>query len=79
MRPTLGAIALLSCVVAAAPAARQGLPGVVTIVKSPDGRTTIELHRAATAHHNEGGALFYRVRRDGHDVIAESPLGLQRG
>ena len=41
-------------------------------VTSPDGRTTIEVRRAA------GGPFVYHVTRRGQDVLADSPLGLRR-
>src|SRR5262245_17575436 len=53
-------------------------PRIVATVKSPDGRTAIEILRS---YRGSGvyGPLVYHVTRDGRDVIAASPLGVRRG
>jgi hypothetical protein len=63
--------------VASAPAARSVPPRVLATVKSPDGRTAIQLLRYHVAA-DKYGPLLYRVTRDGKDVIRDSPLGLRR-
>jgi alpha-glucosidase len=77
MKSTLGLAAFVVCL-AAATAPPQGPPGVVISLKSPDGRTAIEVRRGATGNHETGGPLVYRVTRHGQDVLADSPLGIRR-
>lgn len=50
-------------------------------MKSPDGRTAIELRRwpaTPDAGSDKNGRLFFHVMRDGKDVIGDSPLGIRR-
>src|SRR5262245_59696783 len=65
--PTVMAAAALLLSAAAQPRPQDGWP-----VSSPDGRTEIRVTRGAD------GALQYRVARDGHIVLDDSPLGIRR-
>src|SRR5215471_11922367 len=62
--------ALAAGLLALAVSATRAQSSLVLTVNSPDGRTAIVMWR--------DGPLFYRVTRDGEDVIARSPLGIRR-
>jgi alpha-glucosidase len=53
-------------------------PRIVATVKSPDGRTAIQLRRHWVSRERGYGPLLYGVTRDGKEVLGDSPLGLRR-
>ena len=67
----------LALIGSAVPAADFVPPRIIATVKSPDGRTAIEVRRLHVAR-DVFGPLVYRVTRDGQEVLADSPLGIRR-
>jgi len=62
--------ALAAVLLALAVSTARAQLSLLLTVKSPNGRTAIVIWR--------DGPLFYRVTRDGEDVVAGSPLGIRR-
>ena len=69
---------ILLPLLALATALIQVPPRILATIKSPDGRTAIEIRRYHSKG-NEFGPLVYRVTRDGTPIVHDSPLGLRRG
>ena len=77
MKSITGLAAIVAVIMAAAPAAFTP-PRIVATVKSPDGRTVIELFRYKVGQPDRYGPLLYHVTRAGKQVVGDSRLGIRR-